>query len=264
MAKVELKDAYFMLPNWEEDRAFLKFSFKDCTYQLKSLPFGLACATWVFNKTLNPVTAQLVGRLTQARTESSQWEDQSRHTIPARRHNQEVQQTSACAEAGPGSFRPALLEAVNALHRGARITAMPLERQDHRDGETVTSGRVRRLHSRLGSDVRRRRPVFSRGESVAHQLPVRDKRRRSLAVLLRLDNTSAVSYVNRLGETVSPSLNSIVRDLWLWCMNRDIILTPTRCPEHDSRRGISDNEGSLRLEAGSRGIPPIPRCLRPG
>ena len=31
MAKVELKNAYFMLPIQEEDRAFLKFSFKDLT-----------------------------------------------------------------------------------------------------------------------------------------------------------------------------------------------------------------------------------------
>ena len=49
---------------------------------------------------------------------------------------------------------------------------------------------------------------------------VRDKK--GVTVLLRLDNISAVSYVNKLGGTVSPRLNSIVRDLWLWCMNRDV------------------------------------------
>ena len=44
MAKVNLKDAYFMLPIREEDRAFLIFSFQNRTYQFKCLPFGLACA----------------------------------------------------------------------------------------------------------------------------------------------------------------------------------------------------------------------------
>ena len=44
MTKVDLKDAYFMVPIHKEDRAFLKFSFKERTYQFKYLPFGLACA----------------------------------------------------------------------------------------------------------------------------------------------------------------------------------------------------------------------------
>ena len=79
-------------------------------------------------------------RHVQARTESSQWEDkkdQSRHALPARRQasgNQEavpttgqatggyqggapgtfiLSQAPACAEAGPGSFRPGLLAAVD-------------------------------------------------------------------------------------------------------------------------------------------------------
>ena len=59
MAKVDIKDAYFMLPIREEDRAFLKFSFKDRTYQFKCLPFGLACAPRVLTKTLKPAAAQL-------------------------------------------------------------------------------------------------------------------------------------------------------------------------------------------------------------
>ena len=59
MTKVDLKDAYFMVPIHEEDRAFFKFSFKERTYQFKCLPFGLACAPWVFTKILKPLAAQL-------------------------------------------------------------------------------------------------------------------------------------------------------------------------------------------------------------
>ena len=58
MAKVDLKDAYFMLPI-QEDRAFLKLSLRDQTYWFKYLPFDLACTPWVFTKTLKPAIAKL-------------------------------------------------------------------------------------------------------------------------------------------------------------------------------------------------------------
>ena len=57
---------------------------------------------------------------------------------------------------------------------------------------------------------------------------VRD--RKSITVLLRTDNTTAVAYVNKLGGTVSPKLNTIVRELWLWCMNWDITLVVEHLP----------------------------------
>ena len=59
MAKVDLKDAYFMVPIHKEDRAFLKFSFEERTYQFQCLPCVLACTPWVFTKTLKPVAALL-------------------------------------------------------------------------------------------------------------------------------------------------------------------------------------------------------------
>ncbi len=52
MAKVDLKDAYFMVPIHKQDRDFLKFQFKGKCYK-----FNLACAPWVFTKVLKPVAA---------------------------------------------------------------------------------------------------------------------------------------------------------------------------------------------------------------
>ena len=58
IAKVDLKDAYFMVPIHKKDRDFLKFTHQDKTYRFYCLPFGL-CAPWVFTKILKPVAAQL-------------------------------------------------------------------------------------------------------------------------------------------------------------------------------------------------------------
>ena len=45
---------------------------------------------------------------------------------------------------------------------------------------------------------------------------------RSIHVLLRMDNTSAIACINKMGGTVSPTLNKLNKEFWLWCMERDI------------------------------------------
>ena len=59
MVKVDMKDAYFIIPIHKQNREFLKFTFRDKCYRFNCLPFGLACAPWVFTKILKPVAAQL-------------------------------------------------------------------------------------------------------------------------------------------------------------------------------------------------------------
>lgn len=48
------------------------------------------------------------------------------------------------------------------------------------------------------------------------------KDKRSIHVLLKMDNTSAIAYINNMGGTVSPALNKLNKEFWLWCMERDI------------------------------------------
>lgn len=43
-------------------------------------------------------------------------------------------------------------------------------------------------------------------------------------VLLRLDNTTAISYVNRAGGVQFPHLSNLARDIWEWCERRQIWL----------------------------------------
>jgi hypothetical protein len=59
MAKIDLKDAYVMIPIAQEDRDFLNFQWKNQTYQFNCLPFRFSSAPWVFTKTTRPVVAIL-------------------------------------------------------------------------------------------------------------------------------------------------------------------------------------------------------------
>ena len=61
MVKIDLKDAYFTVPVWQNHQKFLRFVWKETMYKFACLPFGLASAPRVFTKRMTP----LVGLLRQ-------------------------------------------------------------------------------------------------------------------------------------------------------------------------------------------------------
>lgn len=59
MGKLDLKDAYYMIPIDMDYKKFLRFSFKGIFYEFNCLPFGLNTAPYVFTKIMKPVVADL-------------------------------------------------------------------------------------------------------------------------------------------------------------------------------------------------------------
>ena len=49
--------------------------------------------------------------------------------------------------------------------------------------------------------------------------------RRNIHVRLNMDNTTAVAYINAMGGSKSKKCNSLARQVWLWCLERDIWLS---------------------------------------
>ena len=48
------------------------------------------------------------------------------------------------------------------------------------------------------------------------------KNTKGLSVLLKIDNTTAVACINNQGGTISKDLIVLNRDLWMWCLERNI------------------------------------------
>ena len=59
MGKIDLKDAYFVIPIWENHQKFLRFLWKDSVMEFACLPFGVASAPRIFTKLMKPVVALL-------------------------------------------------------------------------------------------------------------------------------------------------------------------------------------------------------------
>ena len=59
MTKVDLKDAYFMVPLRDKHRNLTRFTWKGSTFQFNCLPFGLSSAPWVFTKITRPIMTVL-------------------------------------------------------------------------------------------------------------------------------------------------------------------------------------------------------------
>ena len=60
------------------------------------------------------------------------------------------------------------------------------------------------------------------------------KSKRNCEILLRVDNTTAISYINRMGGIQFPILGNLAREIWKWCENNDIWI-------HASYISSSDN-----------------------
>merc|ERR1712074_235830 len=79
---------------------------------------------------------------------------------------------------------------------------------------------------------------------------------RGLGVLIRSDNTTVCSYLNKKGGTRSQTLCQQTIDLWDWCINHQIELIAMHVPGVDnvladalSRQEVRETEWSLHQKA---------------
>lgn len=53
-------------------------------------------------------------------------------------------------------------------------------------------------------------------------------------IFLRIDNTTAISYVNKMGGVQHPNLHRIAKEIWQWCEVRDIWLFASYIKSEDN------------------------------
>jgi len=60
--------------------------------------------------------------------------------------------------------------------------------------------------------------------------------RRKMSILLRMDNVTAIAFLNRMGGTHSQELSDLAVIIWQWCLEREIIIHAEHLPGKDNIR----------------------------
>ena len=68
------------------------------------------------------------------------------------------------------------------------------------------------------------------------------KRKENVLILLKMDSTSALTYINKMGGTVSPDLNRLTKELWSWCLTKNVALLSLSPPRNFSTRKRTRNQ----------------------
>jgi len=76
--------------------------------------------------------------------------------------------------------------------------------------------------------------------------------RRNVHVHLRMDNTSALTYVSKIGGSFSTRLTAVAYQIWDWCLQRQITLSPSHLPGLDNQ--VADQEYRSQQNGSSKEI----------
>lgn len=334
MTKVDLKDAYFMIPVSMNQRRLLRFQWQGTTYQFNCLPFGLSSAPWVFTKTTRPIvtilrtlglrliiyiddillmadsvltakahTAALIFllenlgfiiNLPKSLLDPTQEIDFLGFTVNSvtmeikvpgskikqvRQEAKKLLEADTCTALTLSRFLGKLNHVAQAIppaplfyrnlqsclqagleEKGgkdysgpAHLTQPAMEEliwwQEHltrwngrgllsqtpdlvieTDASTVGWGAFCQ-GTRTGGpwSSAEKSMHINCLELLAASLAVKcfARGRENIAIHLKMDNTTALTYINKLGGTVSPELNHLAKQLWLWCLERNITLHAT-------------------------------------
>lgn len=67
------------------------------------------------------------------------------------------------------------------------------------------------------------------------------KKLRQIHVKIFIDDNVAMSCINNMGTSRSPGLNSLTKEVWLWCMKTDIWLSAVRIPGKENIEADFEN-----------------------
>ncbi|XP_039305200.1 uncharacterized protein LOC120357772 [Solenopsis invicta] len=296
MATIDLKDAYYLVPIAETNKKFLRFIFDKQIYEFNCLPFGLSTAPFVFTKLMKPPITRLrehgftsviylddillLGESKEKCTKNVQEtrllleklgfiindDKSSRYKI--REFASLVGTLSSCCLATKYGW-PHIKDLEREKFLALRNNADNFEAQMKLTPRFVTeifsdasrsgwgaSCNNAKTHGFWNSEEQQHHINYLELQAAFFGLKCFAKDFKNCNILLRIDNTTAISYINRMGGIQFEHLSKVAKEIWSWCEQRNIwIFASYICSEdnviadQESRRIEPDIEYSLSQKA---------------
>lgn len=105
---------------------------------------------------------------------------------------------------------------------------------------------VKKSHGWWNDEERREHINYLELKAVYHALLCFADNYRSSHILLRVDNTTAISYINKMGSVQFPKLSELAKTIWQWCEERDLYLFASYIKSSDNV--VADKESRVISE----------------
>ncbi|XP_063289505.1 uncharacterized protein LOC134573649 [Pelobates fuscus] len=234
MVKLDLQDAYLTIPIASVHRNLLQFCWEGKKWRFTCLPFGLSSAPWCFTKVLKPVVAflrlhgvRLIIYLDDILILSGTRSLLLEHLGWALHLIQNLGflvnwKKSVLIPSQQMEFLGFRIDSV------LQVLCLPTEKMSNIKRE------IKKLMQR--PDISLRQLARNSLELLAASFAIRSLSPRgiSCSILLKLDNVSAVRYINHLGGTRSRILAFLARDFWNYCLQNSVSVTAEHIPGLDN------------------------------
>ncbi|XP_046744290.1 uncharacterized protein LOC124410169 [Diprion similis] len=101
-----------------------------------------------------------------------------------------------------------------------------------------------RTHGFWNSQEREEHINYLELKAVFYGLKCFAKDKKSCEILLRIDNTTALSYINRMGSVQFPKLSNLSTEIWRWCEIRDLWIFASYISSRDNKE--ADEESRVK------------------
>ncbi|XP_071578072.1 uncharacterized protein [Temnothorax nylanderi] len=239
MAKLDLKDAYFLVPVHHQDRKFLRFLFRDlpdrkrlatknmierfqtetrCTIREFASLIGtlISCCPAIAYGTLYSKNLESEKQL---RLIINDGNFETRMTVP-RSIQSDLEWWHSHVMSSSGPIRTKIFSAT--IFTDASMTGW---------GAAWEGNSTRGLWS---ADERTNHINFLELLAISLALKCFAQNLSNCEILLRVDNTTAISYINRMGSTRVPKLNRLAREIWQWCESKSLWLFASYIPSKEN------------------------------
>ncbi|XP_071580154.1 uncharacterized protein [Temnothorax nylanderi] len=212
MAKLDLKDAYFLVPVHQQDRKFSRFLFRGSSQRECQVNVQTTCSLLLkLGFIINREKSQL---------------------IPATRceYLGFVLNSERFTLDLPDRKRLATKNMIERFQPETRCTIKEF-------ASLIGWGAVWKGNSTgylWSADERTNHINFLELLAISLALKCFAQNLSNCEILLRVDNTTAISYINRMRGTKVPKLNRLVREIWQWCESKSLWLFASYIPSKEN------------------------------